>query len=405
MGEGARALESVPLVSMGIDVGSSGTQIAFSRLLMRGSGEPLAMRRHAAQRQTLYLSPVSLTPFKNAHEIDADRLRAIIDRGAARAREVLVEHRARLDALGERVDADLKAQDVRLTMGGEPTFVSIDDMESPEWNTAAVGGAKRKLADDLIRRLRTRFAPGGLLHFGQGKWYPGESLPRWAFGLYWRKDGVPIWNNAELIAPVVGQRPTRVEEAEQFALGTARRLGIDTLVPAHRLDRETAGLVMFTVQPATRHAYQSLFRDRRIHKVYEAVAGHRPDLTFPLVRHSRLIESERFMAMQETEGEPNAETRIERVAVDGPRALYRLHPVTGQKHQLRAHMNALGLPIEGDRIYPVLQPDLSEGKTPDYRDPLQLLARELSFVDPVTGEARRFESTLRLNWPAATSGR
>lgn len=182
-----------------------------------------------------------------------------------------------------------------------------------------------------------------------------------------------------------------------------RRLGIDTLVPAHRLDRETAGLVMFTVQPATRHAYQSLFRDRRIHKVYEAVAGHRPDLTFPLVRHSRLIESERFMAMQETEGEPNAETRIERVAVDGPRALYRLHPVTGQKHQLRAHMNALGLPIEGDRIYPVLQPDLSEGKTPDYRDPLQLLARELSFVDPVTGEARRFESTLRLNWPAATS--
>jgi uncharacterized protein (DUF2126 family)/transglutaminase-like putative cysteine protease len=134
----------------------------------------------------------------------------------------------RLDSLGERVDSDLKAGDVRLTMGGEPTFVSIDDLESPEWNVAAVGPTKRGLADQLIRKLRTRFAPGGLLHFGQGKWYPGESLPRWAFGLYWRKDGVPIWKNSDLIADIEGPHQARIEQAERFAEGTAKRLGLDS---------------------------------------------------------------------------------------------------------------------------------------------------------------------------------
>ncbi|WP_184258027.1 DUF2126 domain-containing protein [Rhodopseudomonas rhenobacensis] len=155
---------------------------------------------------------------------------------------------ARLDKVGEKVDADLKADDVRLTMGGEPTFVSIDDLESPEWNIAAVGPTKRVLGDDLLRRLRERFAPGGLLHFGQGKWYPGESLPRWAFGLYWRKDGVPIWKNPALIAPVDGKRPVKIEEAQRFAVDTAKRLGIhsDYILPAfedpaHWLQKE-AGL-------------------------------------------------------------------------------------------------------------------------------------------------------------------
>jgi uncharacterized protein (DUF2126 family)/transglutaminase-like putative cysteine protease len=152
---------------------------------------------------------------------------------------------AALDKLGEQVDAELKAQDMRLTMGGEPTFVSVDDMESPEWNVAAVGPTKRGLADDLIRRLRARFAPGGLLHYGQGKWYPGESLPRWAFGLYWRKDGVPIWKNADLIATIERPHKAGIDEAERFAQGAAEKLGLgaDYVIPAfedpnHWLTRE-----------------------------------------------------------------------------------------------------------------------------------------------------------------------
>ncbi len=167
-----------------------------------------------------------------------------------------------------------------------------------------------------------------------------------------------------------------------------RRLGLSELSPVHRIDRDTAGLVLFSVQRATRGRYQALFRDRAVRKVYEAVAPWRPGLDFPREHASRLEESPQFFRMHEVPGEPNTCTRMELLEVAAPWARYRLEPVTGKRHQLRVHMAALGLPLRGDAFYPEVN-DPPEG---DYSNPLQLLARELEFEDPVTGRRRRFES-------------
>jgi uncharacterized protein (DUF2126 family)/transglutaminase-like putative cysteine protease len=133
---------------------------------------------------------------------------------------------AALDQLGEKVDGDLAAADLRLTMGGEPTFVATDDYESPEWTIAALGGEKRVRADELVRRLRERFAPQGLLHYGHGKWYPGEVTPRWAFALTWRRDGKPLWRDAALIARESETRDVSAQDTQRFTEAVAARLGI-----------------------------------------------------------------------------------------------------------------------------------------------------------------------------------
>ena len=170
------------------------------------------------------------------------------------------------------------------------------------------------------------------------------------------------------------------------------RLGLADLVPLHRIDRDTSGLVLFSVQPSTRGAYHSLFRDQHITKHYEAVAPWRAELEFPREHRSRMQEGAQFFRMQEVPGAPNSLTHIELQEVRGAWARYRLSPVTGKRHQLRVHMAALGLPLRNDAFYPELN-DPPEG---DFSRPLQLLARSLAFTDPVTGVERYFESQRQL---------
>ena len=200
-------------------------------------------------------------------------------------------------------------------------------------------------------------------------------------------------------------------------------LGIDTLSPLHRIDRETAGLVVLSVNPQERNAYQALFRERQVHKTYLAIGPYRNELVFPLTRQSRIEEDAQFFLSREAEGAPNSETHIEILkcldtglnpsvhpsddSTEGstrrspqshyrPKALYQLSPITGKRHQLRIHMCALGIPIEGDQFYPeVLRgPDERE----DFSQPLQLLAQKIAFTDPISGEKREFISKQKLVW-------
>lgn len=174
--------------------------------------------------------------------------------------------------------------------------------------------------------------------------------------------------------------------------------GIQTLSPIHRIDRDTAGLVIFSVNPSERALYQNLFRDRVVKKVYEAIAPYSKELEqkLPMTYQSRLEESEHFLQMHEVSGEPNSDTLIELLQVQGSWAKYRLTPGSGKKHQLRSHLNALNIPIKDDQIYPVLTPyqeyDL------DFSKPLQLLAQEVSFLDPISKQARAFTSRKTLSF-------
>jgi tRNA pseudouridine32 synthase/23S rRNA pseudouridine746 synthase len=179
---------------------------------------------------------------------------------------------------------------------------------------------------------------------------------------------------------------------ETLLVRLKRKLGLPELTPIHRLDRETAGVVVFSHREASRGAYQSLFQKRSVDKVYEALAAPLEGRQFPFTHRSRMVDGTPFFRMREVAGEPNSETLVDLIERRGAAALYRLHPHTGRKHQLRVHMASLGVPIQNDAFYPVALPC----KGDDFTQPLKLLARAIEFPDPLTGRMRRFESARSL---------
>ncbi|MFF1543212.1 RluA family pseudouridine synthase [Streptomyces sp. NPDC058291] len=280
---------------------------------------------------------------------------------------------------------------VRVRLPGEGSWATVRDHLVERIGAARAGIVDAMLdagqvvdADGRAVTARTAYAPGAFL------WYhrelPLETPVPFPLEIVYRDEHVVVADKPHFLATT-----PRGSHVVETALARLRReLGVPALGAAHRLDRLTAGLVLFVVRPEERGAYQSLFRDRRVRKVYEAIAPYAPGLALPRTVRSRIVKERGILAAYEVAGEPNAVTRVELVE-HGERGLgrYRLLPATGQTHQLRVHLNALGVPILGDPLYPEVAAPVPAG---DFRRPLQLLARELEFTDPVTGREHRLRS-------------
>lgn len=235
-------------------------------------------------------------------------------------------------------------------------------------------------ADGHPVAAHTPYSPGRYLWFHRD--LPAEVPVPFPLEVVHRDDHLVVADKPHFLATT-----PRGSHVTETALARLRReLGIPALGAAHRLDRLTAGLVLFTVRPEERGTYQKLFSERRVRKEYEAIAPYDPSLAVSRTVRSRILKERGVPAAREIEGEPNAETAVELVERRGDLGRYRLTPRTGQTHQLRVHMSALGVPILGDPLYPVVTGPVPDG---DFRRPLQLLARRLEFTDPVTGVEHR----------------
>ncbi|MFR9801001.1 RluA family pseudouridine synthase [Pseudonocardia sp. RS010] len=234
------------------------------------------------------------------------------------------------------------------------------------------------------------FVPASFVWFHRD--LPVEVPVPFEIGIVHRDEDILVVDKPHFLATI----PRGRHVVETALVRLRHRLDLPQLSPAHRLDRVTAGLVLFVVRPELRGRYQTMFRDRRVRKTYEAIAPYRPGLALPCTVRSRIVKERGVIRAYEVPGEPNAETRVELLDRRGELGRYRLQPLTGRTHQLRLHLAGLGIPIVGDDFYP----DLRETPLDDFSSPLQLLARTLEFTDPVSGEARRFDSGLRLlAWP------
>ncbi|WP_436498054.1 RluA family pseudouridine synthase [Actinokineospora sp. HUAS TT18] len=292
------------------------------------------------------------SPLPQRHGLDAARLRLPEEGGWATIRDHLVE---RLPRVGpDRIDVMLREERIH----GLDGPVAVD----------------------------APYVPGSFVWFHRD--LPVEVPVPFDIGVVHRDEDILVVDKPHFLATI-----PRGQHIVQTALVRLRQeLGIPALSPAHRLDRVTAGLLLFVVRPELRGRYQTMFRDRKVGKEYEAVARHDPALELPVTVESRIVKERGIITAQEVEGEPNARTRVELIEARGGLGRYRLLPETGRTHQLRLHMSGLGVPILGDDFYPVL----TEKPLGDFTRPLQLLAKVLEFTDPVSGEPRRFESGLRL---------
>lgn len=277
---------------------------------------------------------------------------------------------------------------------------------------SGIDWAGRMAQGDVLDALGRPLAADAPCSPGQVIWYwrslPPEPRVPFELQVLHQDEHLVVVDKPHFLAAIPGGRYLQ----ETALVRLKRLLGNDDLVPLHRLDRETAGVLLFSAQPATRNAYHALLRERRVHKVYEAVAPWRSDLPLPMTAQHRLVDppEARHLPVRVMAGEPNAQTRIELLQRLGCRgwhgepalqpahglAHYRLTPLTGRRHQLRVQLNALRLPIVGDRIYPRLWPEPPHDAPPDYAQPLQLLAREVAFTDPLSGAPRRFVSRRQL---------
>lgn len=283
------------------------------------------------------------------------------------------------------------ASSVRLPAGDWPLLLDFMSARFPEvpratW-AARMQDGRVQDADGSALDSAAPYRAGRLIHYYRD--LARETPIPFEAEILYRDAHLLVADKPHFLATIPSGKYLR----ETLLVRLKQQTGLDDLIPLHRLDRATAGLVLFSVNAQTRGAYSALFAGRSIDKTYEALAPTRAELAFPITHRSRMVESTPFFRMKEGDGDANTETRIELIETLGAISRYRLHPHTGRKHQLRVHMAALGMPIVNDLWYPALLDDAVD----DYTRPLKLLARSLAFVDPVTGAARRFESRLRLD--------
>ncbi|MFI7343280.1 RluA family pseudouridine synthase [Streptomyces sp. NPDC050085] len=277
---------------------------------------------------------------------------------------------------------------VRMPVDGEWATVRdhlVGRMSAGDGVIDAMIAAERIVrADGGPVRADTPYEPGGYVWFHRD--LPAETRVPFVVDVVYRDEHIVVADKPHFLATT----PRGSHVTETVLARLRRELDLPAIGPAHRLDRLTAGLVLFVVRPEERGRYQTLFRDRLVAKEYEAVAAHDPGVPLPVTVRSRIEKERGVLTAQEIPGgEPNAESHVQLAGTKGELGLYRLTPHTGRTHQLRVHMNRIGLPILGDPLYPVVADPVAPD---DFRRPLQLLARSLEFRDPVTGREHRFVS-------------